>query len=180
MKVSEITQSCPTLCDPSDCSLPGSSVHGIFQARVLEWGAIAFSRGSYPLRTWPGSSALAGRFSTDWDMREAQIRPVCGLLIAVSILQLSDKHSVMLRILHLIITLSLFLNLLQTLHISKCSPHPFYTYFLLGIIRGPGDITVGKTDVTEWEIILVTTYLIRICYSECIKNSYNSATNNLI
>jgi len=36
-------QSCPTLCDPMDCSLPGSSVHGIFQARVLEWGAIAFS-----------------------------------------------------------------------------------------------------------------------------------------
>ena len=36
-------QSCPTLCDPMDCSLPGSSTHGIFQARVLEWGAIAFS-----------------------------------------------------------------------------------------------------------------------------------------
>ena len=36
-------QSCPTLCDPMDCSLRGSSVHGIFQARVLEWGAIAFS-----------------------------------------------------------------------------------------------------------------------------------------
>ena len=40
---SEIVQSCPTLHDPIDCSLPGSSVHGIFQARVLEWGAIAFS-----------------------------------------------------------------------------------------------------------------------------------------
>ena len=40
---SEVTQSCVTLCDPMDCSLPGSSVHGIFQARVLEWGAIAFS-----------------------------------------------------------------------------------------------------------------------------------------
>ena len=40
---SEVAQSCPTLSDPMDCSLPGSSVHGIFQARVLEWGAIAFS-----------------------------------------------------------------------------------------------------------------------------------------
>ena len=40
---SEVAQSCPTLCDPKDCSLPGSSVHGIFQARVLEWVAIAFS-----------------------------------------------------------------------------------------------------------------------------------------
>ena len=40
---SEVTQSCPTLNDPMDCSLPGSFVHGIFQARVLEWDAIAFS-----------------------------------------------------------------------------------------------------------------------------------------
>ena len=40
---SEVDQSCPTLSDPMDCSLPGSSVHGIFQARVLEWVAIAFS-----------------------------------------------------------------------------------------------------------------------------------------
>ena len=42
---SEVTRVCPTLSDPMDCSLPGSSVHGIFQARVLEWGAIAFSGG---------------------------------------------------------------------------------------------------------------------------------------
>ena len=41
---SEVSQSCPTLCDPMDCSLPVSSIHGIFQARVLEWGAIVFSK----------------------------------------------------------------------------------------------------------------------------------------
>ena len=46
---SEIAQSCPTLCDPMDCSLPGCSVHGIFQARVLERGAIAFSGTSWEL-----------------------------------------------------------------------------------------------------------------------------------
>ena len=40
---SEVTQSCPTLSDPMDCNLPGSSIHGICQARVLEWGATAFS-----------------------------------------------------------------------------------------------------------------------------------------
>ena len=40
---SEVALSCPTLSDPMDCSLPGSSIHGIFQARVPEWGAIAFS-----------------------------------------------------------------------------------------------------------------------------------------
>ena len=44
---SEVAQSCPTLRDPMDCSLPGSSIHGIFQARVLEWGAIAFSNYSF-------------------------------------------------------------------------------------------------------------------------------------
>ena len=44
---SEVAQSCPTLSDPMDCSLPGSSIHGIFQARVLEWGAIAFSKITY-------------------------------------------------------------------------------------------------------------------------------------
>ena len=42
----QVTQSCLTLCDPMDCSLPGSSIHGIFQTRVLEWGAISFSRGN--------------------------------------------------------------------------------------------------------------------------------------
>ena len=45
---SEIAQSSPTLCDPMDCSLPGSFIHGIFQARVLEWVAISFRRSSQP------------------------------------------------------------------------------------------------------------------------------------
>ena len=44
---SEVAQLCPTLRDPMDCSLPGSSIHGIFQARVLEWGAISFSKYMY-------------------------------------------------------------------------------------------------------------------------------------
>ena len=55
---SEVTQSCPTLCDPMDCSFPGSSFHGIFQARVLECVAISFFRGSSRLRIEPGSPAL--------------------------------------------------------------------------------------------------------------------------
>ena len=42
--MSEVTQSCPTLCNPVNCSLPGSSIDGIFQARILEWVAIPFSR----------------------------------------------------------------------------------------------------------------------------------------
>ena len=43
-----VAQSCPTLCDPMDCNPPGSSVHWIFQARILEWVAISFSRGGLP------------------------------------------------------------------------------------------------------------------------------------
>ena len=52
--MSEVAQSCPTLCDPVDCSLLGSSVHGTFRAIVLEWIAISFSRGSSQPRdqTW--------------------------------------------------------------------------------------------------------------------------------
>ena len=57
-------QSCPTLCDPVDCSLPGSSVHGISQARILEWVAIFFPRRSSWPKMEPTSPALAGRFFT--------------------------------------------------------------------------------------------------------------------
>ena len=48
VKESEVAQSCLTLCDPMDCSPPGSSIHGILQARILEWAAISFSRGIFP------------------------------------------------------------------------------------------------------------------------------------
>ena len=50
---SEVSQSCPTLCDPVDCSLPGSSIHGIFQARVLEWVAISFSNSNLQIQCNP-------------------------------------------------------------------------------------------------------------------------------
>ena len=58
---SEVTQSCLTLCNPMDCSLPGSSVHGIPQARILEWVAISFSRGSSRPRDRTQVSHIAGR-----------------------------------------------------------------------------------------------------------------------
>ena len=56
---SEFTQSCPTFSDPMDCSLPGSSIHGIFQARVLEWGAIAFYKLIIPTPPKPFQSTLS-------------------------------------------------------------------------------------------------------------------------
>ena len=68
-----ITQSCPTLYDPMKCSLPGSSVHGILQARILERVAILFSRGSSHPRDRTQVSCTAGRFFTVWATREAQL-----------------------------------------------------------------------------------------------------------
>ena len=71
-----VAKSCLTLCDPMDCSLPGSSVHGILQKRILEWVAVPFSRGS----SWPWDSTqvswIADRFFTIWATKEAQYVPL--------------------------------------------------------------------------------------------------------
>ena len=70
VKWSEVSQLCPTLCNPMECSLPGSSIHEIFQARLLEWVAISFSRRS----SWPRDrtqvSCAVGRRFTVWATRE--------------------------------------------------------------------------------------------------------------
>ena len=72
---SEVAQSCLTLCDPVDSSPPYSSVHGILQAKILEWVAISFSRGS----SWPRDrtqvSRIAGRCFNLWATREAHAEP---------------------------------------------------------------------------------------------------------
>ena len=73
-KWSEAAQSCLTLCNPMDCSLPGSSIHGIFQARILEWVAISFSRGAFRPRDWTQVSHIVGRCFTVWATREAPMR----------------------------------------------------------------------------------------------------------
>ena len=62
-----VAQSCPTLGNCMDCSLPGSSVHGMLLARILQWVAIPFSRRSSQPRDWPWVSCIAGRFFTIWD-----------------------------------------------------------------------------------------------------------------
>ena len=71
LKWSEVAQSCPTLCDPMYCSPPGSSLHGILQARVLERVAISFSRGSSRPRDWTRVSCIPGRHFNLWATREA-------------------------------------------------------------------------------------------------------------
>ena len=61
-----VTQLWPALCNPRDCSPPGSSVFGILQARILEWAAIPFSRGCSPPRNRTQVSCISGRFFTIW------------------------------------------------------------------------------------------------------------------
>ena len=66
-----VAQSCPTLCDPMDCSLPSSSVHGILQDRILEWISIPFSRGSSQPRDQSRVSCITCGLFTIWATREA-------------------------------------------------------------------------------------------------------------
>ena len=66
-----VTQLCPTLCNLMDYIPPGSSVHGILQARILEWVSMPSSRGSSPPRDWTQDSLFAGGFFTIWATREA-------------------------------------------------------------------------------------------------------------
>ena len=84
----EVTQSCLTLCDPMDCSPPGSFVHGILQARVLELIAITFSRGS----SWPRDrtqvSCIAGRRFTIWATRESDSESI-GVSVSTLILSMN-------------------------------------------------------------------------------------------
>ena len=108
---SEVAQSCPTLWDPLDCSLPGSSVHGIFQARVLEWFAISFSRGSFWLRDQTQVSCIAGRCFILWATREAQVKPNSVILNGSQSSSLKSKNlvlSLVLIYLHLMLSAQKF------------------------------------------------------------------------
>ena len=100
---SEVTQSCLTLYDPVDCSPPSSSVHGLFQAGILEWVAISFSRGSSQPRDWTQVSRIAGRRFNLWATREAHMISITttqlywcsikGVMLLFSCLILSDSFA---------------------------------------------------------------------------------------
>jgi len=85
MKVKKVsvTHSYPTLCDPLHCSSPGSSVHGISLARILEWIAILFSRGSAWPRDWTWVSCTAGRFFTESPGKPILSTLLCELPVQV-------------------------------------------------------------------------------------------------
>ena len=87
--VCSVTQSCPALCSSKDLRSPsGSSVHGIFQARILEWVAISFSRRSSPPRDWTHVSCIVSKLFIDWATREAH----CTVLINfISYFKMSEE-----------------------------------------------------------------------------------------
>ena len=87
-----VAQSCPILCDPMDCSPPDFSVHGILQARILEWVAIPFSRGSSQPRDRTRVSCIAGRFSIIWAAREAPHWKAIALKISLHLKQFRDVY----------------------------------------------------------------------------------------
>ena len=78
-----VIQSCLTLCDPTDCSPPDSSVCGTFQARILEWVTMPFSRGSSQPRDWTRVSHISGRFLTFWATRETTFLTLAKYFLAL-------------------------------------------------------------------------------------------------
>ena len=85
-----VTQLCPTICHPMDYSLPGFSVHGILQARILEWIAMPFSRGTSHFRDWTLVSCITSRFFTIWATGKSycmvgieQLKDFCDLVVSI-------------------------------------------------------------------------------------------------
>ena len=81
---SEVARSCSALCDPMDCSPPGSCIHGILQARVLEWVVISFSRRSSQPRDRTRVSRTVGRWFTIWATREVLIYLILSCIFVSS------------------------------------------------------------------------------------------------
>ena len=89
---SEVSQSCPTLCDPMDCSPPSSSIHGILQARILEWIAISFSKGSSQPRDRTHVSRIVDRHFTVWANVADTVHPCFNGILPQSYFSLFFKH----------------------------------------------------------------------------------------
>ena len=87
-----VAQLCPALCNPMDCSLPGSSVHGILQARILEWVDIPFPRGSSQPRDWTWASCIAGGLFTIWATMEVPMSGAGEYNLLIRLLLISWHH----------------------------------------------------------------------------------------
>ena len=116
--VSEVTQSCPILCDLVDCSLPGSSIHGVLQAIIPEWVAISFSRESSQPRDWTQVSLIAGRCLTLWATREAWFHLLKSYFMSYTNISSFLCISAVSKYTATIYYLSSFLSPLSSLHTS--------------------------------------------------------------
>ena len=114
---SEVAQSCPTLSDPMDCSLPGSSVHGICQARVLEWGAIAFS--GTLIHSWKESKMVQPLWKTVWEFKRLNVYLPLNQTILLLGSYLTEMKACTWRLLHECSELLFCDN--QKLEIDQCS-----------------------------------------------------------
>ena len=120
---SEFTQSCTTLSDPMDCSLPGSSVHGIFQARALEWGAIAFCLRTAKVLLMTQNVIFHGECPERHGEREPE-RNIYFAVIRWRILQMSIKSSLLAVLLKSTVSLLIFCLLDISISESKVLKFP--------------------------------------------------------
>ena len=141
--------SCVGLCDPMDCILPGFSIHGIFQARILEWVTISFSRGSFRPREQTWVSLIGGRHFNLWATREAprlmlatppnhaQISPSCGGLVSQICLPKLDLQS-------------FFLFLVAACKIPSCSMWSL-SWDMWDLVPRPG-LEPGSSALGQWSL----------------------------
>ena len=118
-----VSQLCPTFCHPMDCSPPGFSVHGILQARILEWVAIPFSKGSYRQRSNPVSQ-IAGRFFAVW-------APVSGVQQSDTVIHISVPFQILFMCCYRILS-SLYYTLVCCCSVAQLCPT------LCGLMMAPG------------------------------------------
>ena len=149
-----IAQSCLTLYDPMDCSLPGSSVHGILQSRILEWVAMSSSRGSSQPRDQTQVSCIAGRFFTIWATRKSWSWPTGSQIPGPGGDRYVSTHISVSRIVTwLFLTISGWAcNLHMNQGISKISIHYFPSSFccMKKIILESMLFTTCWTCLTTW------------------------------
>ena len=123
---SEVTQSCLTLCGPMDRSPPGSSVHGVFQARILEWVAISFSSGSSWSRNQTQVSHIVGRRFTVWATRELPFRFAYLIVTTANVKSLTPKLCYTGKMLKLLIMMQALFHLLSQTTALSSSPSRFF------------------------------------------------------
>ena len=126
----KLLQSCLTLFDPMDCSSPGPSVHGILQARILEWVAMPSSRGSSQPRDWTQVSHTAGKFFTIWTTSNIWYLASFHMLMGYSSI-LSGEMSI--QVLYSLTGLPIFLLLMCRRSFSILDINPLWNIWLFGL-----------------------------------------------